>query len=173
MKKLELFKFYSNKNKEGLNVFQVINKKIPYILWGIKRGCIGRYLLYEEELDKADFVEITKEEFLITIKKEMQSFQRTISLIEETSEQEYQEKREEYEKYLEEMNIPFEGTRVLLYPEKIREELDNDSCSLSSNIEDKEKIKTVFSELLKSKKEKEERIITLSNGQKLNLLFRQ
>ena len=71
------------------------------------------------------------------------------------------------------MNIPFEGTRVLLYPEKIREELDNDSCSLSSNIEDKEKIKTVFSELLKSKKEKEERIITLSNGQKLNLLFRQ
>ena len=85
MKKLELFKFYSNKNKEGLNVFQVINKKIPYILWGIKRGCIGRHLLYEEELDKADFVEITKEEFLITIKKEMQSFQRTISLIEETS----------------------------------------------------------------------------------------
>ena len=102
MKKLELFKFYSDKEKTNLNVFQVINKKIPYILWGIKAGRVGRFLLYEEDLKNTEFVEITKEEFLSIMKKEIQDFQHTISLIEETSEQEYLQKRKEYEKYLEE-----------------------------------------------------------------------
>lgn len=172
MKKLELFKFYSNKDKDGLNVFQAINKKIPYILWGIKRGCIGRHLLYEEELDKADFVEIKKEEFLSIMKKEIQDFQHTISLIEETSEQEYLQKRKEYEKYLEENITPFEGKRILLNPDNIDEKSIEYICQGGSEI-DKETIKNVFEEFGKSEEKRIEKTITLTDGRVFNLLYRQ
>lgn len=169
---LKLFKFYSDKEKKNLNVFQVINKKVPYILWGIKAGRVGRFLLYEEDLKNTEFVEIKKEEFLSIMKKEIQDFQHTISLIEETSEQEYLQKRKEYEKYLEENITPFEGKRILLNPDNIDEKSIEYICQGGSEI-DKETIKNVFEEFGKSEEKRIEKTITLTDGRVFNLLYRQ
>ena len=169
---LKLFKFYSDKEKKNLNVFQVINKKIPYILWGIKASRVGRFLLYEEDLKNTEFVEIKKEEFLSIMKKEIQDFQHIISLIEETSEQEYLQKRKEYEKYLEENITPFEGTRILLNPDNIDEKSIEYICQEGSEI-DKETIKNVFEEFGKSEEKRIEKTITLTDGRVFNLLYRQ
>ena len=63
---LILFKFYEAEKGEFL--FQVVNKKIPYIVWGNIYGIIGRFLIYEEELEENEYKEITKEEFLERMK---------------------------------------------------------------------------------------------------------
>lgn len=89
---LKLFKFYNGERGEFL--FQVVNKKIPYIVWGNRYGKIGRFLIYEEELDKNEYEEITKEEFLRRMKMYTENIQHTINEIENTSEEEYEEKRQ-------------------------------------------------------------------------------
>jgi hypothetical protein len=173
---LKLFNFYSDKEKTNLNVFQVINKKIPYILWGIKAGRVGSFLLCEEDLKNTEFVEITKEEFLSIMKKEIQDFQHTISLIEETSEQEYLQKRKEYEKYLEENITPFEGKRILLNPDNIVGEMGKNIISRiceGASENDREAVTAIFNSFQKSSDKRIEQTIELSNGEKYNLLFRQ
>ena len=45
---LKLFKFYEAEKGEFL--FQVVNKKIPYIVWGNRYGRTGNFLIYDEDL---------------------------------------------------------------------------------------------------------------------------
>ena len=87
---LILFKFYEAEKGEFL--FQVVNKKIPYIVWGNRYGIIGRFLIYEEELEENEYNEITKEEFLRRMNIYAENIQHTINEIEYTSEEEYEEK---------------------------------------------------------------------------------
>ena len=91
-RELILFKFYEAERGEFL--FQVVNKKIPYIVWGNRYGRIGRFLIYEEDLEKNEYKEITKEEFLKRMKMYAENVKRTIDEIEHTSEEEYEEKRQ-------------------------------------------------------------------------------
>ena len=89
---LILFKFYEAEKGEFL--FQVVNKKIPYIVWGNIYGIIGRFLIYEEELEENEYKEITKQEFLDRMKMYAEDIHYRIDKIENTSEEEYEEKRQ-------------------------------------------------------------------------------
>lgn len=89
---LKLFKFYEAEKGEFL--FQVVNKKIPYIVWGNRYGRTGNFLIYDEDLEKNEYEEITKEKFLKRMKMEAENIQYTINEIEYTSEEEYEEKRQ-------------------------------------------------------------------------------
>ena len=167
---LELFKFYKEKERE--NYFQVVGKKIPYIVWGEMRGKIGRFLIYEEELQEIEYEEITKERFLKNIKVSSDLIQNTIALIEETSEEEYEEKRQIWKENYEESITPFEGTRILLNTNNINEKTIESLCQEGSEI-DKETIKNIFDEFRKSDEKRIEKTITLTNGSVFNLLYRQ
>lgn len=116
---LILFKFYEAERGEFL--FQVVNKKIPYIVWGNRYGRIGRFLIYEEDLEKNEYKEITKEEFLERMKMYAEDIHYRIDKIENTSEEEYEEKRQLWRENYEESIKPFEGSRILLHPENIDE----------------------------------------------------
>lgn len=166
---LILFKFY--KSERGEFLFQVINKKIPYIVWGNRYGNIGRFLIYEEELDKNEYEEITKEEFLRRMKIYTENIQHTINKIENTSEEKYEEERQLWRNY-EESITPFEGTRILLNTDNINEETIESLCQEGSEI-DKETIKNVFEEFGKSEEKRIEKTITLTDGRVFNLLYRQ
>ena len=89
---LILFKFY--KSERGEFLFQVVNKKIPYIVWGKRYERIGSFLVYDEDLEKNEYEEITKEEFLERMKMYADDIHYRIDKIENTSEEEYEEKRQ-------------------------------------------------------------------------------
>ena len=167
---LILFKFYEAEKGEFL--FQVVNKKIPYIVWGNRYGRIGRFLIYEEELEENEYKEITKEEFLERMKMYADDIQNTISKIENTSEEEYEEKRQLWRESYEESIRPFEGSRILLHPDNINEKLIESLCQEGSEI-DEETIKNIFDDFRKSDEKRIEKTITLSNGRVFNLLYRQ
>ena len=167
---LELFKFYKEKERE--NYFQVVGKKIPYIVWGEMRGNIGRFLIYEEELQKIEYEEITKEEFLRRMKMYTENIQHTINEIKNTSEEEYEGKRQLWRENYEESITPFEGTRILLNTNNINEKTIESLCQEESEI-DKETIKNIFDEFRKSDEKRIEKTITLTNGSVFNLLYRQ
>ena len=157
---LILFKFY--KAERGEFLFQVVNKKIPYIVWGNRYGKIGRFLIYEEELDKNEYEEITKEEFLRRMKMYADDIQNTISKIENTSEEEYEEKRQLWRESYEESIRPFEGSRILLHPDNINEKLIESLCQEGSEI-DEETIKNIFDDFRKSDEKRIEKTI-ITNG---------
>lgn len=167
---LILFKFYEAEKGEFL--FQVVNKKIPYIVWGNRYGRIGRFLIYEEELEENEYNEITKEEFLRRMKMYADDIQNTISKIEETSEEEYQEKMQMWKENYKDSIAPFEGTRILLNPDNINEKLIESLCQEGSEI-DEETIKNIFDDFRKSDEKRIEKTITLTNGRVFNLLYRQ
>lgn len=166
---LELFKFYKEKERE--NYFQVVGKKIPYIVWGEMRGKIGRFLIYEEELQKIEYEEITKERFLKNIKVSSNLIQNTITLIEETSEEEYEEKRQIWFESYKESITPFEGVRILLNPERIKDEETIDWICQGENEKDKETIRNIFEEFSKSREKKIEKTIILTDKRVINLLY--
>lgn len=90
---LKLFKFYEEERGEG--IFQVLRKEFSYItVWGNRDERIGRFLIYEEDLEKNEYKEITKEEFLKRMKMYAENIQHTIDKIEYTSEEEYEEERQ-------------------------------------------------------------------------------
>ena len=167
---LILFKFY--KSERGEFLFQVINKKIPYIVWGNRYGNIGRFLIYEEELDKNEYEEITKEEFLRRMKIYTENIQHTINKIENTSEEKYEEKRQLWRENYEESIKPFEGSRILLHPENIDEKTIEYICQ-GGDEKYKKIIRDVFDEFRKSDEKRIEKTIILTNGSIFNLLYRQ
>lgn len=166
---LELFKFYKEKERE--NYFQVVGKKIPYIVWGEIHGKIGRFLIYEEELQEIEYEAITKERFLKNIKVSSNLIQNTIALIEETSEEEYEEKRQIWFESCKESITPFEGVRILLNPENIKDEETIDWICQGENEKDREDIKNIFEEFSKSKEKKIEKTIILTDKRVINLLY--
>ena len=89
---LELFKFYEAEKGEFL--FQVVNKKFPYIVWGNRYGRTESFLIYDEDLEKNKYEEITKEKFLKRMKMYAENIQHKINEIEYTSEEEYEEKKQ-------------------------------------------------------------------------------
>ena len=161
---LKLFKFY--KGEGGNFLFQVVNKKIPYIVWGKRYERIGSFLVYDEDLEKNEYEEITKEEFLGKMKMYAEDIQNTISKIEETSEEEYQEKMRMWEENYKDSIAPFEGTRILLNPDNINEKLIESLCQEGSEI-DEETIKNIFDDFRKSDEKRIEKMITLTNGRVL------
>ena len=161
---LKLFKFY--KGEGGNFLFQVVNKKIPYIVWGNRYGRIGSFLVYDEDLEKNEYEEITKEEFLRRMKMYADDIQNTISKIEETSEEEYQEKMQMLKENYKDSIAPFEGTRILLNPDNINEKLIESLCQEGSEI-DEETIKNIFDDFRKSDEKRIEKMITLTNGRVL------
>ena len=161
---LKLFKFY--KGEGGNFLFQVVNKKIPYIVWGKRYERIGSFLVYDEDLEKNEYEEITKEEFLRRMKMYADDIQNTISKIEETSEEEYQEKMQMLKENYKDSIAPFEGTRILLNPDNINEKLIESLCQEGSEI-DEETIKNIFDDFRKSDEKRIEKMITLTNGRVL------
>ena len=167
---LILFKFYEAEKGEFL--FQVVNKKIPYIVWGNRYGRTGSFLIYDEDLEKNEYEEITKEKFLKRMKMYAENIQHTINEIEYTSEEEYEEKRQLWRENYEESIRPFEGSRILLNPDNINEKLIESLCQEGSEI-DEETIKNIFDDFRKSDEKRIEKTITLTNGRVFNLLYRQ
>ena len=157
---LKLFKFY--KGEGGNFLFQVVNKKIPYIVWGKRYERIGSFLVYDEDLEKNEYEEITKEEFLRRMKMYADDIQNTISKIEETSEEEYQEKMQMLKENYKDSIAPFEGTRILLNPDNINEKLIESLCQEGSEI-DEETIKNIFDDFRKSDEKRIEKTI-ITNG---------
>lgn len=166
---LELFKFYKEKEQE--NYFQVVGKKIPYIVCGEMYGKIGSFLIYEEELQEREFEKITKQRFLKNLKVSSYLIQNTIALIEETSEEEYEEKRQIWFENFKESITPFEGIRILLNPEKIKDEKTIDWICQGENEKDKENIKNIFEEFSKSRAKMIEKTIILTDKKVINLLY--
>ena len=167
---LILFKFYEAEKGEFL--FQVVNKKIPYIVWGNRYGRTGSFLIYDEDLEKNEYEEITKEEFLERMKMYADDIHYRIDKIENTSEEEYEEKRQLWRENYEESIRPFEGSRILLNPDNINEKLIESLCQEGSEI-DEETIKNIFDDFRKSDEKRIEKTITLTNGRVFNLLYRQ
>ena len=167
---LILFKFY--KSERGEFLFQVINKKIPYIVWGKKYERIGSFLVYDEDLEKNEYEEITKEEFLERMKSYAEDIHYRIDKIEKTSEEEYEEKRQLWRKNYEESIRPFEGSRILLHPENIDEKTIEYICQ-GGDEKYKKIIRDVFDEFRNSNEKRIEKTVRLTDGRVFNLLYRQ
>ena len=167
---LNLFKFYEAERGEFL--FQVVNKKIPYIVWGKRYERIGSFLVYDEDLEKNKYEEITKEEFLERMKMYAEDIHYRIDKIENTSEEEYEEKRQLWRENYEESIKPFEGSRILLHPENIDEKTIEYICQ-GGDEKYKKIIRDVFDEFRKSNEKRIEKIVRLTDGRVFNLLYRQ
>ena len=169
-RELILFKFYQSERGEFL--FQVVNKKIPYIVWGKRYERIGSFLVYDEDLEKNKYEEITKEEFLERMKMYAQDIHYRIDKIENTSEEEYEEKRQLWRENYEESIKPFEGSRILLHPENIDEKTIEYICQ-GGDEKYKKIIRDVFDEFRKSNEKRIEKTVRLTDGRVFNLLYRQ
>lgn len=167
---LNLFKFYEAERGEFL--FQVVNKKIPYIVWGKRYERIGSFLVYDEDLEKNKYEEITKEEFLERMKMYAEDIRYRIDKIENTSEEEYEEKRQLWRENYEESIRPFEGARILLHPENIDEKTIEYICQ-GGDEKYKKIIRDVFDEFRKSNEKRIEKTVRLTDGRVFNLLYRQ
>lgn len=167
---LILFKFY--KSERGEFLFQVVNKKIPYIVWGKRYERIGSFLVYDEDLEKNEYEEITKEEFLGKMKMYAEDIHYRIDKIENTSEEEYEEKRQLWRENYEESIRPFEGARILLHPENIDEKTIEYICQ-GGDEKYKKIIRDVFDEFRKSNEKRIEKTVRLTDGRVFNLLYRQ
>ena len=169
--KLKLFKFY--KAERGEFLFQVIDKKIPYIVRGVRYGNIGTFLIDEEEVDKNEYVEKTKEEFLEKMKVILNLIQNEMFAIENTSEEEYEEKRKIWAENYKDSITPFEEIKILLSPESIKDEKTIDWICQGDNEKDKETIKNIFEEFSKSGEKMIEKSIVLTDKKIIHLLYRQ
>ena len=167
---LKLFKFY--KGEGGNFLFQVVNKKIPYIVWGNRYGRTGSFLIYDEELEENEYEEITKEEFLERMKMYAEDIYYRIDKIENTSEEEYEEKRQLWRENYEESIRPFEGSRILLHPENIDEKTIEYICQ-GGDEKYKKIIRDVFDEFRKSNEKRIEKPVRLTDRRVFNLLYRQ
>ena len=93
--------------------------------------------------------------------------------IENTSEEEYEEKRKIWAENYKESITPFEEIKILLNPETIKDEKTIDWICQGENEKDKETIKNIFEEFSKSGEKMIEKSIVLTDKKIIHLLYRQ